>query len=174
MSDVGPLEIAWGGRGFWLRRGGLVVHTADDLGSGLPRRLPRPSLVLGGSTSQAEVRVERLPGAAWLLDWSGDRIGVAADDAGWEALRGADAMQVALVPNPELGWGLSARYALPGRGDGVDGPRGVQLRPGEVATFTGTGEELFLYCVEPFPGSRADRWGWLLRRLRPGRPPASR
>ncbi len=159
MADVAALVIAWDGGGFHLRRGDADLEA--------PRELLLGSLPDG-------VAVEQLAPGAWVLTWGGDRIGVAGSPEGWQALREAEGLQIALVPDPSLAWGLDARYAVPGAGDGVDGPRGVPLKPAEQATFTGSGDELFLYSVEPVPGGPADRWGWLARRFRRGRPPASR
>ncbi len=99
------------------------------------------------------VAVEELDGAQ-VVRFEGTVIGIGRP----ATLAAIPDLDLALVPEGAAVGGLSARWVVPGSASGVGGPRGVAAAVGDVVTFTGRGDELYVYSRE-----ERTRWSWLRR-----------
>jgi len=157
VTTPDPIAVLRLEPGWWLDLGGTTVLTTSA--PGRAGTVGAADLVLGTGTSPPDgLAVETLDGA-YVLRFDGTAIGVGRA----AALADVPDLDLALLDAGAAVGALRARFAIPSDAPGVGGPRGIALAPGEVATFTGRGEEFFVYSVEPWPGGAADRWGWLRR-----------
>lgn len=157
MADPAPIRVVRLAPGWWLDLGVVTILTTSSPGGAAA--VPKADFVLdSGAAPPAGMSVEALPGA-FVVRFEGTALGVGR--AG--PLAGVEDLDLALLEEGAAVGTLGARYVLPSAAPGVGGPRGIPLKPGEVATFTGRGDELYVYSVEPWPKSAADTWGWLRR-----------
>ncbi|MCP4871172.1 MAG: hypothetical protein GY898_20885 [Proteobacteria bacterium] len=155
MADPAPIAVVRLAPGWWLDLGVATVQTTSS--PGRAAKVPPPDHVLdSGAAPPAGVEIEALDGA-FVIRVDGTAIGVGKP----ATLAGVDRLDLALVEEGAAIGNVPARFVLPSSAPGVGGPRGVPVRPGEVATFTGRGEDLYVYSVEAWPRGATDRWGWL-------------
>ena len=164
LLDTDPLRITLlDDDSFLVELGTLCLFTRSETGRAVPRKHLPPSAGLFEEASRHEGVELESHRAARVLRWQETSIGLALSSGAAVDLARSGPLDVVLLGRGLSDEGLDARFAIPGRGRGLDKPMGVALQPGDRVTFSGRGEELYVYSLEPYPGSRRDRWGWLRR-----------
>ncbi len=150
LLDTDPLRITLlDDDSFLVELGALCLFTRSETGRAVPRKyLPSSAGLFEEASRHEGVEVENHR-AARVLHWQETSIGIALSSGAADDLAQSGPLDVVLLGRGLSEDGLDARFAIPGGGRGLDEPMGVALEPGDRVTFTGRGEELYVYSLDP-------------------------